>query len=299
MRSAATRSTLVVLFTASAATLCGCSGASGEPARPGPQTVAVEQSAVKSTPAPVAAPEAAPVDARTAKLAWQDGVAQFDQGRYEAAAKSLATAAKGRPTDAYGRYLLGLALARSGDLSGAETALVESAGLDGTRIKTWINLARVRNDRGDRTGALDAADHALAVDATSADALHQRGRALMELGRADEAADTLTKAREIAPDNGYVANTLGLLLIDRGTPQDAIPHLETARTLLPNVAYVRNNLGVAYERTGRLSDAKLEYLAAVEAGDTGGKAARSLARLGGSHPSESPETLVGTNAQPQ
>ena len=56
--------------------------------------------------------------------------------------------------------------------------------------------------------------------------------------------------------------------------------MESAKTAFPHIAYVRNNLGVAYERTGRIDDAKIEYLAAVEAGDAGGKAMRSLARLG-------------------
>ena len=43
---------------------------------------------------------------------------------------------------------------------------------------------------------------------------------------------------------------------------------------------MRNNLGVAYERTGHMDEAKTEYLAAVDAGDVGGKAMRSLVRLG-------------------
>jgi hypothetical protein len=71
------------------------------------------------------------------------------------------------------------------------------------------------------------------------------------------------------------------LLIQLGRPADAIQPLEDARTALPHVAYVRNNLGVAYERTGRIDDARTEFLAAVDAGDSGGKAVRSLVRLGG------------------
>ena len=42
---------------------------------------------------------------------------------------------------------------------------------------------------------------------------------------------------------------------------------------------MRNNLGVAYERTGRLDEARIEYQAALDAGDTK-HALASLTRLG-------------------
>jgi Flp pilus assembly protein TadD len=102
----------------------------------------------------------------------------------------------------------------------------------------------------------------------------------MELSRGDEALVTLTTARTLDPANGYIANTLGLLLIQTGLASEAIEPLEAAKLALPDVAYVRNNLGVAYERTGRLDEAKIEYLAAVQAGDSSGKGMMSLVRLG-------------------
>ncbi len=225
-------------------------------------------------------PNLEPVDAATAKAAWRDGVALFDNGDYAAASDKLKTAVAGEPQVAYRRYLLGLALWKAGDRDGAATSLVESTKLDGTRPKAWINLARVRNELGDRTGALEAADRGLALDAGSADALHQKGRALMELNRGHEALTALQTARDLDGKNGYIANTLGLLLIQSGRPADAIEPLEAAKAALPHIAYVRNNLGVAYERTGKMDEAKTEYLAAVDAGDAGGKAMKSLVRLG-------------------
>jgi Flp pilus assembly protein TadD len=103
----------------------------------------------------------------------------------------------------------------------------------------------------------------------------------MALGRGDEARVALTSAHDLDNGNGYISNTLGFLLIQLGKPVEAIEPLEAAKRMLPDVSYVRNNLGVAYERTGRLDEAKAEYLAAVEAGDKDGKASSSLARLGG------------------
>jgi len=238
-----------------------------------------------------------PVDAATATAAWKDGVASFDGNDYAAASEKLKIAVAGESQSAYRHYLLGLSQWKSGDPAGAEAALAQSATLDPTRPKTWINLARVRNDRSDRSGALEAADKALELDSASADALHQKGRALMELGRGDEALAILTSARELDVHNGYVSNTLGLLLIQLGKPAEAIEPLETAKGVLPRVAYVRNNLGVAYERTGRLDEAKLEYLAAVEAGDMGGKAKNSLARLGGADAVEPAGDIVTAAAK--
>ena len=239
-----------------------------------------------------------PVDRAVARTAWKDGVSRFDNGDYAGAVGQLKLAVAGEPKDAYRRYLLGLAQWRSNDLGSAETSLVESAGLDATRLKTWINLARVRNARNDRAGALEASDKAIELEPTSAEALHQKGRALSELRRRDEAMDALKTAHDLDPDNGYIANSLGLLLIQTGRPAEALEPLEVAKVRLPHIAYVRNNLGVAYERAGRMDEAKLEYAAAVDAGDMGGKAMKSLVRLGASDTTGTPEISVAASAVP-
>ncbi len=144
----------------------------------------------------------------------------------------------------------------------------------------WVRLARRRLEAADPRGALEACKAALELEPGSASALHSKGRALWALDQGQEALVTLEVARRADPDDGYIANTLGYLLLTRGDAEGAIPHLEAARELLPRVAYVRNNLGVAYERAGRVDAAVEEYRAAVGAGDSGGKATASLARLG-------------------
>jgi Flp pilus assembly protein TadD len=288
MRSATTRNATVLSILASAALAVGCShdasSGGGTPPLVADSSTTLPASLTTSDASalPAALPEPMPVsvDPATAKAAWTDGVTLFDGGDYAAASEKLKTAVAGEPQSAYRHYLLGLSLWKSGDPAGAETALVESARLDATRVKTFVNLARVRNERDDRSGALEAADKGLELDSTSADALHQKGRALMALDRGDEALVALSGARDLDNGNGYIANTLGLLLIQLGRPAEAVEPLEAAKSVLPQVPYVRNNLGVAYERTERLDEAKIEYLAAVQAGDTSGKASSSLARLG-------------------
>src|SRR5262249_5487058 len=129
-----------------------------------------------------------------------------------------------------------------------------------------------------------ASESALELDPSSAQAMHQKGRALVALHRNEDAMTVLASAHAQDPKDGYIANTLGWLLIQSGKPGDAVPVLESARESLPNVAYVSNSLGVAYERTGRRDEALVEFRASVEHGDTQGKSAASLARLGDSQP---------------
>ena len=220
---------------------------------------------------------ATPIDPKTA---WKDGVTAYQSGDYSTAAKNLRVAVEEtKKDDPYAHYLFGLALWKSGQLDESEVVLVRAASMNEGSVRTWVNLARVRLDRRDFDGALESADRAISLDGGSADALHQRGRALDGLNRGDEAVASLEQARSLAPDNGFIANTLGYLLLRRGRPEVAVGHLEAARDRLPQVAYVRNNLGVAYERIGDVHRAAEEFRAALQAGDSEGKASASLARI--------------------
>lgn len=279
--------------------LLGCDRA-GTPPPPRPDAAPTSTSATGPVFRPVEnplastpyVPRVAPTSLEVA-AAWKEGNALYDSGHYDTAAAQLGLAAEGRPDDPRVHYLLGLALWKSDQTALAETMLERAAALDPKSVKTWTNLARVRLELDEAKTALEAADGALSIDPASGPALHQRGRALALLGRRDEALDALRLARDADPSNGYVANTLGYWLIQSGRSDDAVPHLEAARDRLPGTAYVRNNLAVAYERTGRVEDARGEYLAAVESGDSGGKAAASLARLGGA-----PDDAVAQAAEP-
>jgi len=225
-----------------------------------------------------------PASPAETKASWREGVSLYHRGNYKDASERLRIASAGRPDHAYTFFMLGLSLWKSGQNEEAEKALERAGSLNPSFLKAWIDLARVRMELHDPTRALEAADSALGVDGNSADALHQRGRALADLGRVSEAFDALRKAQAADPENGYIANTLGNQLIRAGRPAEALPLLESARERLPRVPYVRNNLGAAYERTGQIEKAVEEYWAAVEAGDSGGKAASSLARLNAGPP---------------
>jgi tetratricopeptide (TPR) repeat protein len=292
------RARAIAAAAVAAALVWGCTrgrqtGTTGSPA----VASAATGNARPEPPGPPVVGAPAPPSPSETRAAWREGVGLFGKRDYSSAVAPLRTAAAGRPDDASIHYLLGLALWKSGDPEGASGELERSATIDPTSVRTFINLARVRNEGGRFAPALEAADAAIRIRPDSADALHQRGRALLALGRADEALESLTEARRIDSGNGYLANTIGYLLIQRGRPEEALPFLEAARETLPGVAYVRNNLGVVYERLGRRADALAEFRAAVEAGDSEGKGAASLARLDAPlPPPEKPENEATGNA---
>jgi Flp pilus assembly protein TadD len=247
---------------------------SSQPSVTSTPSTGTEVAEVQGPPAPQP-----PVETIDPKTAWKEGVQSYQSGDFATASSRLRVAVDSRQDDPYAHYLFGLALWKSGQLDEAEGEMVRSTTLNDQSIKTWINLARVRLERKEFDSALEAADRAVTIDAQSSDALHQRGRALDGLNRGDEAVATLQQARSIAPDNGYIANTLGYLLLRRGQTEEAVPLLEAARDRLPQVAFVRNNLGVAYERQGDVHKAAEEFRAALQAGDSEGKASASLARI--------------------
>lgn len=251
------------------------------PSVPGSTPVAAPDAATSPMDSGFTTPVTPPTPTET-RAAWREGVSLYDKGDYERASEQLTVAAAGRSKDAYTHYLLGLALWKTGRIERSEQELARSVELNPESLKALVNLARVRLDRGDAPGALTASESALELDPSSTPAMHQKGRALAAMNRTEDALTVLGAAHDWDPKDGYVANTLGWLLIQSGTPGAAVPVLESAKESLPNVAFVRNNLGVAYERTGRREEALAEYKASVEHGDTQGKSAASLARLGDS-----------------
>jgi Flp pilus assembly protein TadD len=56
----------------------------------------------------------------------------------------------------------------------------------------------------------------------------------------------------------------GSAALDRGEPARAVAELERAAALAPQASAVQNHLGIAYERSGRPSDARRAYERAVE-----------------------------------
>ena len=221
----------------------------------------------------------------------QRGLESYEGREFDRAAAYFEAEAETRPDGAWVRYMLALSLWKSGAVDEAEQAMQDAAELDPSSIRSFVNLARIRNDLGSHDAALDAARTALEIDGVSATALFVEGRSLMNLGRYDEAVAALEASLERDPDNGHARNMLGLTLIRRGTPEQALPHLEQAARQLPQLAYVHNNRGMALELCGRAAEAVAAYRAGAELDPTHVRVAANLARLA--------PTLPGRESPPE
>jgi tetratricopeptide (TPR) repeat protein len=207
------------------------------------------------------------------------GLEAWNARDHALAAAYFTAAAEAAPEGARAHYLLGLSLWKAGRADEAVVAMERAAALDGTSIKTWVNLSRIENDRGAFGDALVAARAALALDTENAEALFLEGRSLRNLGHRDEAIDALERSVAIDPANGYAQNLLGLTLLEQGSEDEAAAVLMRAAELVPGVAYVHNNLGMALERSGSMAEAADAYRAAVAASGGHALAAAHLARI--------------------
>lgn len=207
------------------------------------------------------------------------GIEKFQAREFGHAVAYLLAEVEARPDRPYSRYLLGLALWKDGRLDEAAEAMSRSAELDDTAIRTFVNLSRIQNDRGDYDAALEAADMAAAIDPEDAAAQFLRGRSLHNLGEQEEAAAALAISLESDPDNGYVWNLLGLTLLAQEKDLDALEAFRTAASLESEVAYIQNNLGMAMELNGFREEAVAAYRRAVELDAGHERAAVNLARL--------------------
>lgn len=247
------------------------------------EPVAAQPVAVAPEPGPASA--GTPEEAETFQVEpgvnyLARGIEAYRARNLEHAVAYLIADTEENPDRPYSQYLLGLSLWKSGRLDEAAEAMRRSAELDGSALKTFINLSRIENDRGDFDAALQAAWAARDLDPESAKALFLEGRSLHNLGEPDKAIEALRHSLEIDPDDGYAWNLLGLTHLLEEDDEAALQPLQRAAGLQPDVAYIQNNLGMALERNGRPAEAAFAYGRAVELDAGHSRAVANLARLG-------------------
>jgi Flp pilus assembly protein TadD len=158
----------------------------------------------------------------------------YEAGRFPEAADAFSTAVAVSPASVAARVNLGMALAQTGDASGAREQLEAALRLDANNVTAHASLGmllvRRRND-------VEAVDHLRAAFSRSSneagvgDALIQ---ALLRLGRDDEAIDVLTRAESFSGENEDALLRLSILLSDRERYRDAIELLEEAQRQFPD-----------------------------------------------------------------
>jgi len=169
----------------------------------------------------------------------------YRERRYDDATVLFKTYTEGRPSNAWGFYMLGLSAWKSGDPTQAETAFVQ----------------------------------ALTLDSTSSEPLRLQGRAFEAQGKTDDAVVAYQRAIVKNDSDTWAMNNLGVLYMQVQRFEDAIGPLARANELEDRVAAFRNNLGMALELTGRYTDAVAQYRAALAIEGTYGKAVSNLQRV--------------------
>lgn len=207
------------------------------------------------------------------------GVETFEAREYAKSVGYWQAEIDARPQRAWSQYMLGLSLWKNGQHDEAAAAMEASIAIDPSSIKSFVNLSRIQNDRGDFEQALEAARAGLEVIPDDPSAQFLAARSLFNLDRFDEAEVELITCLAADPDNGYAQNLLGLVFMRQERDLEAIVAFEKAAELRPETAFIRNNLGMALELGGERSEAIASYSKAVELDPDHTKAASNLARL--------------------
>ena len=203
----------------------------------------------------------------------------YRERRYDDATVLFKTYTEGRPSNAWGFYMLGLSAWKSGDREQAESAFVQSLLIDSTHVKSHLNLSRVLLESGQPDSALVHIEAAIALDSTSSEPLRLQGRAFEAQGKTDDAIVAYQRAIVKNDSDTWAMNNLGALYVRLERFEDAIGPLARANEIEDRVATFRNNLGMALELTGRYEQSVEQYRAALAVEGTYGKAVANLQRV--------------------
>ena len=201
-------------------------------------------------------------------------------------------------------YNLGLLLAETGDLGGAEKHLADAALLAPNTEDVAVALGEVRRRRGDYKGAADALERfvkafpkAVVARVVLVSALRESGRideaikqarevlvrrssdpnALTELaaahldrGEVDTAELLIQEALKADPDSAVATRTAGLIALKRGDDAVAFKHFARASELDPKETAARLNVGTVLLEAGIYERAATEFrgVIAVEKDNT-------------------------------
>jgi tetratricopeptide (TPR) repeat protein len=134
----------------------------------------------------------------TGAFLMRDGTALMNDRKPAAAVPKLEAAVAMDPAMPPYRLALGLALADTGDLSGAEPQFASAARSDGLP-QAWLDLAAVRARLGNANGAHDALLEALRLGRQQSGVALAAGVVALEIGDRETAVESFTQALLLSP----------------------------------------------------------------------------------------------------
>lgn len=202
-------------------------------------------------------------------------------GSYDEAADLFTSYTEQNPQNAWGQYMLGLAMWKSGDAEGALEGFQAALDIAPQHVKSLVNSGRVLLELQRPIDALEILKRAAELVPDDVQTARVLARAQAEAGLAKEAETTYRTLLSSHPDDAWSLNNLGLLLIQQDRCAEAVGALARAAQLDGDLACVQNNLGAALERTGHFAAAREAYAQAQQLDSGYAKAELSLHRLEG------------------
>ena len=196
----------------------------------------------------------------------------FYEGQYTLAADRFDTYCRQHPENAWGHYMRGLSLWKSGDDAAARGALEEALRVKPDHVKSLVNLARIELELAEPEAALTLIQRAIGLAPENNDARRVLGRVYHNLDRGDDATGAYLEVLHRQADDAWTLNNLALIWIEQEQFERALSPLARAVELAPEAAVIRNNLGTALERTGHLEQACEQYALAGQFGSDHGEA---------------------------
>jgi tetratricopeptide (TPR) repeat protein len=215
----------------------------------------------------------------TGPVSFAEADAAFQAKNYGEAAKLFERYTAQRPGNAWGHFMLGLSMWKSGDLVKAEDAFEKALSVDPHHVKSLVNLSRVLIDQNRVDDAVVKLTQAADIDPNSGEVQRLLGRAYCADGKTEEGVDAYRRAIALDARDAWSMNNLGLVFFEQGRIADALPLLAKAVELRADVPEFHNNLGMALEHTGRFGAAAAEYRDALTADSGYAKAQRNLSRV--------------------
>jgi Flp pilus assembly protein TadD/peroxiredoxin len=207
------------------------------------------------------------------------GVALFQRGYLEQAAKSFLQVIAAKPNEPEAYYNLGTLYLRKNDFAEARKYLEQTVKLRPNYPEAWNNLGMISAQRGQADDAVRNFRESLRLRPDYAIALLNLGNVYRRQSNFAEGEKLLKHALELEPENPEVNYNLGMLYARQEQLALASQYLERAVSLRPDYPDALNNLGVFFVREERYPEAEEKFKACIRVAPSFDQGYLNLARL--------------------
>jgi predicted O-linked N-acetylglucosamine transferase (SPINDLY family) len=190
----------------------------------------------------------------------------IERGDFAGAERRAQAALQTLPPHAETWRLLGIAQFQSGRIDAAARSLEQAARLDPNSVEIQCNLATIETRRNNAEKAKNILEHAIALAPNHIAALTQLGRLRHQLGDYAGAAQCFERCARANPQRAESWFDLANTSIALHAWDAAESHARRGLSLAPRSAEGWYVLGFLYERQGRLADAVPPYRKSMELG---------------------------------